>query len=371
MLNTKKNITDEKDKELLKLFHNKIKIFQKNSQNYMFGFSDKNTYEIIRIKGNISFISSVLNKFNKVIINVPIRDYDIEKVINGLIKKNKICDKNIEKIYITNEYFLTNYTNNLEMVQLHLNNNTCNRNISSIKNIAKKIKKKNHNTLCSITCFFDKKTIKKLKSFLNKKYKNETGGIFKINNINHEILGNIYQVKMDSHQKGDQEDVDVISSSYNFHTHPYTAYINHNCDLGWPSLDDLKTYLFSFISYKTFFHAVSTLEGIYIISVHPECLHKIKVLKDIPIHLEKWIDKHLHLSKENVKLPEGKYIKNFGYINNGEQFVKYMATKKYPKWKCNIFSMTFLPWEILDKNVYTCFSIHYPKIKGKCNIKKI
>jgi hypothetical protein len=280
-----------------------------------------------------------------------------------------MCEKNIEKIYITNKYSLKNYISNLEMLQIYINNTQCKKNIS-IKDITKKIKKNHDKKICSITCFFDKKTIRKMKSFLDKKYKTEIGGVFKINNINHKILGNIYKVILSSYKKGDKEDVDIIDSTYNFHTHPYVAYINHNCDLGWPSLDDLKTYLFSFILNKTFFHAISTLEGIYIISINPECLSKLKKLNDIPIHLENWIDKNLYLSKENIKLPTGKYVKNFGYINNGHQFVKYMSTKKYPKWKCNIFSMNFLSWKILNDNIYTCFSIYYPNIGNNCNVKK-
>ena len=59
-------------------------------------------------------------------------------------------------------------------------------------------------------------------------------------------------------------------------------------------------------------------------SVHPKCINKLKRLNDIPLHLENWIDKHLHLSKENVKLPDGKYVKNFGNVNSGEKYVKYI-----------------------------------------------
>ena len=203
-----------------------------------------------------------------------------------------------------------------------------------------------------------------------KKHKNEIGGKFKLKNINHNILGNIYEVKLSSHTNGETEDVDIIDSVYNFHTHPYNAYLNHNCELGWPSLDDFKTYLYSFIAYNTMFHVISTLEGIYILSIQPDCIFKLKSKEDIPIHLEKWIDKNLSISKENVKLKKGKYMKNFGYIDSGEQFVKYVSKLKYSKWKSSIFLVTFLPWKILNQNVYTCFSIYLPKKNGKCFIKK-
>ena len=111
----------------------------------------------------------MVNEFKYVIINIPIRDYDIQKIIDGLVRQNRICDKNIQKTVITNKYFLTDYTNNLEMIQIHLNNKQCNGDVSSLKNISKKIQKSHSSKLCSITCFFDKKTIKKLKSFLDKK----------------------------------------------------------------------------------------------------------------------------------------------------------------------------------------------------------
>ena len=173
------NMFDDREKELLKSFPKQIKIFQIDSHNYIFGFCDGNKCEIIRIKGNIEHISSVLNEFKYVIINIPIRDYDIQKIIDGLIRQNRICDKNIQKTFITNKYFLMDYTNNLEMIQIHLNNDKCDGRVSSLKNISKKIHKSHSDRLCSITCFFDKKTIKKLKSFLDKKYKTEKGGIFK------------------------------------------------------------------------------------------------------------------------------------------------------------------------------------------------
>ena len=258
------------------------------------------------------------------------------------------------------------------MLQIHLKGNkSCKKN-KKVKDIQKMIRvyfNKNKHA-CKIICCFDKKTLKKLFSYLDQKYKHEVGGIFKIENTNHDILGNIYNVKLTKFLKGQKEDVDIIDSPYNFHTHPKTAYLNHNCELGWPSLDDFKTYLYSFLLYNTFFHAISTLEGIYILSINPECFSKLKSKDDIPLHLEKWIDNNLFLSKENLKISEGKYVHGFGNINSGEQFVKYINTKKYGKWKCNIFLMVFLPWKILNENVYTCFSVYFPKIKEKCNIQK-
>jgi len=43
---------------------------------------------------------------------------------------------------------------------------------------------------------------------------------------------------------------------YNFHTHPEDAYVSINCDPGWPSLDDYKTFLYGIKNFGTIFHLV-------------------------------------------------------------------------------------------------------------------
>ena len=76
-----KDINDKHDKSLLKKFPNNIKIIQIDTKNYIYGFSNKNTFEIIRIKGNFIILPFLKDRFKKIIINIPIKDNDMEKII--------------------------------------------------------------------------------------------------------------------------------------------------------------------------------------------------------------------------------------------------------------------------------------------------
>lgn len=355
------------DKHVYNKYKKNIKCFQHKTQ-YICGFSYEQTFEIIHLKiFNTYLLDMIREKYNYIIVNVPI--VTKKEIINHLDQLHKYKIGQLENNKITPYFFFNSIPNLDNMIQLKFHTNV--KKIFNYNKLKKEIdiyflqEKK----VCQIKCMFDKKTIKKLTTFLNKK--KETGGIFYVKNINHDFIGNVYNIYFHEKVDSELESVDVIDTRYNFHTHPKEAYINHNCDLGWPSTDDLITFLHSFIHYKTCFHVISTLEGLYILSIDKNCLSKIKKEKDIPIYLENWIEKNLTVNKENVKLPKGKYVENFGYINSGEQYVKYMKTKKYPKWKCNIFSITFLSWELLKKDVHIYFFVNVLKRNGKCKLKKI
>ena len=106
--------------------------------------------------------------------------------------------------------------------------------------------------------------------------------------------GNITILEVDrSHQvKGEGDEVDSIDTKFNFHTHPRKAYKIYNCELGWPSDDDYTTILRSYVNGKMLFHIISTLEGLYIVSV---CYRPKK--SEIPV-IEKWISSRLDIDKE-------------------------------------------------------------------------
>tara|TARA_Y100000591_G_C21837233_1_gene703286 strand:+ start:538 stop:1629 length:1092 start_codon:yes stop_codon:yes gene_type:complete len=361
------NLNVNLDKHVYNKYKKNIKCFQDKTQ-YICGFSYEQIFEIIHLKiFNNSLLELINQKYNYIIVNIPI--VTKKKIIKQINQLRKYKIGQLEYIKITPYFFFNSIQNVNNMMQLKFQTNikkTFNYN---------KLKKEvdiyflQEKKVCQIKCMFDKKTIKKLTTFLNNK--KETGGIFYVKNVNHDFIGNVYSIHFHEKVSSELESVDIIDTSYNFHTHPKEAYINHNCELGWPSTDDLLTFLHSFIHYNTCFHVISTLEGLYILSIDKNCLSKIKKEKNMPIHLEQWIDKNLSVNKENVKLPKGKYIANFGYINSGEQYVKYMKTKKYPKWKCNIFSITFLSWDLLDKDVHTYFFVNVLKRNGKCKLKKI
>ena len=62
-----------------------------------------------------------------------------------------------------------------------------------------------------------------------------------------------------------------------FHTHPVAAYINAGCVYGHPSGDDLSEFVR--LSLKGVLnHAVFTLEGVYMIQIHPRFVEYVRLL---------------------------------------------------------------------------------------------
>ena len=150
--------------------------------------------------------------------------------------------------------------------------------------------------------------------------------------------------------KGDGDEVDSIDTKFNFHTHPRKAYKIYKCDLGWPSDDDYTTILNSYVYGKMLFHIISTLEGLYIVSV---CYRPKK--SDIP-EIEKWIRSHLDIDKEGVRIPKGIMVKGFGRIYNGETYAKYANSKRWKRKK--IFNVEFIDWKLItEPRIMTTFTI--------------
>ena len=72
--NNIKKIKDKYDKKMLEQFKNKIKIIQNGNQ-YIYGFYNGNTFEIIRINTtNIEILSFLRDNYENLIINIPITD---------------------------------------------------------------------------------------------------------------------------------------------------------------------------------------------------------------------------------------------------------------------------------------------------------
>jgi hypothetical protein len=96
----------------------------------------------------------------------------------------------------------------------------------------------------------------------------EVSGSIVIDHIESEKNGFIHVVKLadsESYRFGGDENVKVKKDRYNFHTHPESAYIEHNVSNGWPSMADFRGY-WNFRG-DTIFHSVIAREGVYIISL--------------------------------------------------------------------------------------------------------
>ena len=59
---------------------------------------------------------------------------------------------------------------------------------------------------------------------------------------------------------------------YNFHSHPREAYETANVKFGWPSAQDYVGFLMAFLEDGTVMHLVTTIEGMYIMSMSEYCL---------------------------------------------------------------------------------------------------
>jgi hypothetical protein len=150
-----------------------------------------------------------------------------------------------------------------------------------------------------------------------------------------------------------EEDAEITPCKYNFHTHPYRAYINNNTKYAWPSCSDYKAFLVSFYEYGTIFHILASLEGLYIISVSKEWINNENLLSGDTV---KFIERKYDMIQErNIYNPDEyiEIIKGFGYKNRGPIFnVEY---ERYSD-----------PWR--GKKLKNTHQVFFPKKEGKCII---
>ena len=99
----------------------------------------------------------------------------------------------------------------------------------------------------------------------------EISGAFKLVDIDKTSSKNapIFLLDVDekSVRKGDKESASYIQSFGTFHTHPYDAYDKYNVCIAWPSADDYLSFYYMYGICYAGFHVVSTLEGIYLMSL--------------------------------------------------------------------------------------------------------
>ena len=79
----------------------------------------------------------------------------------------------------------------------------------------------------------------------------------------------VYELDVDraSIVYGEEEQVDLISGLYNFHSHPLEAYDRHKQTIGWPSAQDYLIFFESSLIYDTILHIVASVEGFYVLSL--------------------------------------------------------------------------------------------------------
>ena len=158
----------------------------------------------------------------------------------------------------------------------------------SKKSTNRKVKKSPSNKkVCHVNLAFTQDTINYFKSIPHsKKTRNKDGTYSQKETAGGMYVGEILpdsthllEVHHNSVITGEEEGVDIVVSLYNFHSHPYEAYINNHVNLAWPSAQDYIGFLIAVFEDCTICHFVVTLEGIYIISL-TEYYAKNKNIKD-------------------------------------------------------------------------------------------
>lgn len=203
---------------------------------------------------------------------------------------------------------------------------------------------------CILNLRFSEETIKYLKTMpvsgttLNKNgtlSQKEISGEFFINKMKNSKLYNVH-INHKNLKNGEEQETEILHSSYNFHLHPKEAYVDNKVLLGWPSSQDYSTFLLSTFFYGTVFHVVVALEGVYIVCLNNQQLTLEKDLKDF--------------IEDKYNIDQGRKKDNYTYLKRVNN-IKY---KKHP-----IFIVQFLNWKSIDKT----FSVYFKKDEGECKVK--
>jgi len=212
---------------------------------------------------------------------------------------------------------------------------------------------------CVLTIRLSQKSIEYLKSYTLKhkfKFKNtvemrEIVGEFVIIPIHPKCL--MLEIDETKTITGEKESVEIAKAYGSFHSHPYDAYVKYNVCLAWPSTDDFISTLYLFAEGEGFFHIVSTMEGIYVISISEKLMNKDQeeIQKNFKKY-EKYINKEYAYdyptcdpSDKNKKL----------WDKETKKYIKNVNKKEY-------FHVQFLYWEDAGKDIV----ISTKSIKNNC-----
>jgi len=142
------------------------------------------------------------------------------------------------------------------------------RNLSQHSKFKKLCKIYIHLTPETIAYLIHQTQTEKHYSFGNVKEQREVAGsfYFTMKKENDKYLYDLH-VDKESVRVGNKESASFVNSFGTFHTHPLEAYQNNDVCIAWPSADDYLAFLHMYGVCCTGFHIVSTLEGIYLITL--------------------------------------------------------------------------------------------------------
>ena len=172
----------------------------------------------------------------------------------------------------------------------------------------------------------------------------EMAGNFKCENINNDFI-HYLSIDYDSLIIGDEMGVDIAPGMYNFHSHPREAYETANVKFGWPSAQDYVGFLMAFLEDGTVMHLVTTIEGMYIMSMSEYCLEN---KGNLPIELATFILENYDLCAVTNKTP----LQYTQEINNVLYRGHHLFTLQYLSWTRATSKFT-LSYKANDSNCFT------------------
>lgn len=309
--------------------------FIKNIKSFAFiVFLNNNKCEIICNNCVYEDIKYVLEDIPKTYKQIISMDINSKNLYNILIEnyKHKFNNPYICKVSPISGYNFKNYgislikTKSLEKMDKNIIDNL----ISQIKT-----------TNCSLNFVIDYNTINYMRKLCFSGFtKNKNNTI-----TQKEIAGNLFinykniipslELKESSLKVGQEQEIEINSTLYNFHSHPKEAYIKNNVRFAWPSAQDYNGFFSSVKEDNSILHIVLTLEGIYIISISKESLDSIDKI-DVD-DVSNFIENNLYYFEEINNKSIQWYI---NIVNNIKYKRKTLFKVEYTEWD-NIHNKIF------------------------------
>lgn len=341
---------DDKDVKKLEKSKDKISMLDKIDfyfYYYVIYYKDKNiciiSYETYKhINDILPTLFSGFTPKTKLWVNVELENNNFMHIID-IFSKNGF-----------NNPYLTKFKPN--NTEINLSISLSRQNTPTEKYIAKSTMnkilyalKQYKKSSCSVHIQLDKKAISFLRKAskigitLNKngkKSQKELTGELIVKEVIKKNNKFIYIIDIDegSVRSGEEEEVDVSATRYNFHSHPQEAYIRHSVDNAWPSVTDYLGYLQ--LGNNTIFHIVATLEGVYIMSFNSYWGKRLKKIE------KSFVKKRYDIDHKRDYTPNS-YVKKVNSI----------LYKGYP-----IYNVQFFNWESANK----VFEVSYSKSGINC-----
>ena len=199
---------------------------------------------------------------------------------------------------------------------------------------------------CNITIELDKDSIEYLNYISTAGVKDgEQKEVFGTFNIIHTKMSegdvvHVLKLDMKSIIYGDDDQIHAPPSLYNFHSHPFQAYLKYKVNYGVPSVSDYIAVYTMSRYHNSIVHFVASLEGLYTLSVNPES----KLFTLDKKHVEDFITYNM------------RYEKNIKHINDYLSHIN----------KFGLFEVNLIPWEKLEGK---SIRIKFNKVDKQCVIR--